>query len=313
MLMQHNLCPRNAMAYGKITSNRQWGRALWAFAVALVLLAMAMGWNHLMDNPPEGVTPGPLPLYILLFIFFGQSFTVVRCLKRRSADAFSDADLDDDKRAPILYLRPFAQDSAVLSSGPRIFNILNPFSWGKVMRWRGLLSSWSAFWRFKWTFEQLLQDRTHHLGPLVAIGQPGAAPILGAHNLFVGEDWQNRVADLSRRAQLVVLAAGDTPGILWEVNFMLKNLDPTKCLIYVENGRYRAWWPVWRKGGRRKLWRQFRALSREVFPVPLPEQIGRSSFVGFDAGWVPRLVDPPRKPPEVEARDRLAYHLTQLM
>ncbi len=301
------------MAYGKITSDRQWGRAGWACAVAFVLLVLSLVWIGFMINPPEGAEPSGTPAYILLFLFFSQAFTAVRCLKRRSAHAFSDADLDNDKRAPILYLRPFTQDSAVLSSGPRIFNILNPFSWGKVMRWRGMLSSWAAFWKFNWTFEQLLEDRTRHLGPLVAIGQPGAPPILGAHNLFVGDEWKDRVADLSRRAQLVVLAAGDTEGIKWEVNFMLKNLEPTKCLIYVENGRYRLWWPLWRKGSRAKLWKQFRELNQKGFPVPLPEKLGRSSFVGFDAGWVPRLVDPPRNPPESEARERLAFQLTQLM
>jgi len=301
------------MAYGKITSDRQWGRAGVACAMAFVLFLLLIGWVALMAQAPENTQPSGTPAYIFGFLFFGQLFTVVRCLKRRSAHALTDEALDNDPRPPVLYLRPFTQDSAVLSSGPRIFNLFNPFSWGKVLRWRGLLSSWAAFWTFKWTFEQLLESNTRALGPLVAIGQPGSPPILGAHNLFVGEEWQDRVADLSRRAQLVVLAAGDTPGILWEVNFMLKHLDPSKCIIYVENGRYRAWWPLWRKGSRGKLWKQFRALSRELFPVPLPEKLGRSSFVGFDAGWVPRVIDPPRAPPEPDARARVAYRLTQLM
>ena len=301
------------MSYGKITSDRQWGRAGLSCVVAFVLLVLLVVWIGLMVNPPENVSPSGAPAIILASLLFSQVFMVVRCVKRRSAHQFTDEDLDKDTRPPILYLRPFTQDNAVLSSGPRIFNLLNPFSWGKVLRWRGLLSSWGAFWRFKWTFEQLLEDRTRDLGPLVAIGQPGAPPILGAHNLFVGEEWQARVDDLSRRAQLVVLAAGDTPGILWEVNFMLKNLDPSKCLIYVENGRYRVWWPMWRKGSRAKLWQQFRTLSRDLFPVPLPEKLGRASFVGFDAGWVPRIVDPPRHPPEAERRERLAFQLTQLM
>lgn len=300
-------------AYGKITSDRQWGRAGLAFILALVLLVLTLVWLGFMLSPPEGASPSNLPLIILGWLFFGQSFTVVRCLKRRSANRLTDEDLDNDKRAPVLYLRPFTQDSAVLSSGPRIFNLFNPFSWGKVLRWRGLLSSWAAFWTFKWTFEQLLEDRVRALGPLVAIGQPGAPPILGAHNLYVGEEWKDRVADQARRAQLVVLAAGDTPGILWEVEFMLKNLDPGKCLIYVENGRYRLWWPMWRKGSRAKLWKKFRALSDKLFPVPLPEKLGRSSFVAFDDGWKPRVVDPPRCPPESDSRERIAYQLTQLM
>lgn len=293
------------MAYGKITSDRQGGRAVVALGVTVILGVLAAVCLDQLPSPALGT--------IFLFATFSQAFTVVRCLKRRSAHQFSDEDLDKDTRPPILYLRPFTQDSAVLSSGPRIFNILNPFSWGKLRRWRGLLSSWGAFWRFKWTFEQLLEDRTRELGPLVAIGQPGTPPILGAHNLFVGDEWQQRVADLARRAQLVVLAAGDTPGILWEVKFMLEHLDPSKCLVYVENGRYRLWWPMWRKGSRAKLWKQFRALSQDLFPVPLPANLGRASFVAFEAGWVPRLMDPPPPPPEAAPRERVAYQLTQMM
>jgi hypothetical protein len=301
------------MAYGKISSDRQWGRAAWACVAAAILLMLALGWIAFMFNPPEGVEPSGLPALVLWFIFFSQVFTVARCLKRRSAHMLKAEDLDNDTRAPILYLRPFTQDNAVLSSGPRIFNILNPFSWGKLMRWRGFFTSYAAFWTFKWTFEQLLEAKVRDMGPLVAIGQPGAPPIMGAHNLYVGEEWQQRVDDLSKRAQLVVLAAGDTAGIMWEVNFMLKHLDPTKCLIYVENGRYRLWWPLWRKGSRRSLWKRFRALSNDSFPVPLPEKLGRSAFVGFDAGWVPKLVDPPRCPQASERRDRVAYELTQIV
>lgn len=284
-----------------------------ASVAAAILLILALAWYAFVIHPPEGASPSPLLGHALLMVFFSQASTVARCLKRRSAHILTLEDLDNDTRAPILYLRPFTQDNAVLSSGARIFNLFNPFSWGKLRRWRGLLTSYAAFWSFKWTFEQLLAARVRDMGPLVAIGQPGAPPIMGAHNLFVGEQWQQRVNDLSSRAQLVVLAAGDTPGIIWEVNFMLKHLDPTRCLIYVENGRYRLWWPLWRKGSRRSLWKKFRTLSKDSFPVPLPERLGSSAFVGFDADWVPKVVDPPRQPVASDQRDRVAYELTQIV
>jgi len=237
----------------------------------------------------------------------------LRCLKSRSAHTLDIEDLDGDERAPVLYLRPFTQDNAVLSSGARIFNLFNPFSWGKIRRWRGFFTSYAAFFSFKWTFEQLLEAKTRTMGPLVAIGQPGAPPIMGAQNLYVGEEWQDRVIDLCQRAQLVVLAAGDTPGIMWEVKYMLENLDPEKCMIFVQGGRYRSWWPLWRKGSRRSLWKKFLVLSKDAFPVPLPKKLGRAAFVGFDARWEPKLIDPPRRPPVEDPRNTVAYELTQIL
>ena len=110
-----------------------------------------------------------------------------------------------------------------------------------------------------------------------------------------------------------MLAAGDTPGIMWEVNYMLENLDPEKCMIFVEGGRYRTWWPIWRKGSRRSLWKKFLILSEDAFPVPLPKKLGRAAFVGFNAGWEPKLIDPPRRPPVADPRNTVAYELTQIL
>jgi hypothetical protein len=291
------------MAYGKISSNRQWGQAVVSGVLVAVLLASAL----------VVLSRGNVLGWFLILLAITPTFTTVRCLKSRSANMLRLEDLDNDTRAPILYLRPFTQDNALISSGPLLFNFYDlSCCWDRLRRWPGIISAYSAFYTFKWTFEQLLAAKTRDLGPLVAFGQPGAPPIMGAHNLYVGEDWQDRVADLCEQAQLVVLAAGGTPGIIWEVNFMVKNLDPTKCLIFVERSRYRWWWPFWLKGTRRKLWKKFRALSKDSFPVPLPETLAGSAFVGFDAGWAPKLVDPVLPPRETEIRDRVAHQLTQI-
>jgi hypothetical protein len=52
-------------------------------------------------------------------------------------------------------------------------------------------------------------------------------------------------------------------------------------------------------------------LHRVALPQAAKRQ--RSAFIGFDAGWMPKWVDPPRRPRETEHRDRVAYQLTQLV
>ena len=291
------------MAFKQPSSGRQWFKALVSFLVAFVLMIL----QAVIVFQQEGNAVPLIYLGIALLLFYG-----VRCLKARSVDQLTLAGLDNDGRAPVLFLRPFTEDNAVLSSGARIFNPLNPFSWGKLLRPRGLWASYRSFFALRWMVEQVLAYTTRQMGPLVAIGQPGTPPMLGAYNLYVGDDWQARVADLALRAQLVVLMAGTTPGLLWEVEFMQTRLDPVKCVIFVPDGQRRWWWPFWRKGNRRKVWDGFRAMSAALFPVALPERLGRAAFVGFKAGWQPFVLDPPRCPPQTSAGPHVAYRVTAI-
>ena len=295
------------MAFKQPSGSRQWFKALLSFLGAIVLLFLAI---LVVSVNPENGNPWAPVFFAVLLLFYG-----VRCLKSRSVDLLTLDGLDNDSRAPVLFLRPFTEDSAVLSSGARILNPLNPFSWGKVLRWRGLWASYRSFFALRWTVEQVLAFTTRDMGPLVAIGQPDTPPVLGAYNLYVGDDWQARVEDLALRAQLVVLVAGTTPGLLWEVEFMRTRLDPVKCVIFVPDGQRRWWWPFWRKGNRRKVWDGFRTMSAKLFPVPLPESLGRfpsAAFVGFEAGWKPFVLDPPRRPSPTPVGPYVAYMVTAI-
>jgi hypothetical protein len=311
------------MAYGKITADRQWFRAFFCFGfgfllfvIAAILYAFAIYAASQAEDASAAEGIGRIVGLIGTFFIFGgflQLFNGVRCLKSRSAHQLTLTDLDNDARPPVLYLRPFTIDNAVLSSGARVFNPLNLFSYYKLRQ--TVFGGWSSYLKLRWTFEQVLEFATRKMGPLVAIGQPGSPPVMGAHNLFVGEEWQERVAELEQHAQLVVLAAGaTTPGVLWEVEFTRTRLDPKKFLIFVPGGKYRWWWPFWRTGSRRKTWAAFRKASEKLFPVSLPEKLRGAAFVAFDSDWQPSLLDPGwRRPPTSEARDYLAWRVMKII
>jgi hypothetical protein len=108
------------------------------------------------------------------------------------------------------------------------------------------------------SFEQVLAHVTRKIGPLVAIGEPGHPPILGARNLYVGDDnWKEQVIDLAQRSQLVILTAGVSRGVLWEVRTMAKEVPPDGLLLNI---------PGASRGERKENYAIFFEEAAEVFP-----------------------------------------------
>lgn len=276
------------------------------------------------EQPPN---LGRLPAIIGFPFLFGgvvQFFNGVRCLKARSAHQLRLEDMGNDARPPVLYLRPFSVDNAVMSSGARVFNPLNFFTYYKLRR--TLVGGYGSYFTLRWTSEQVFEYVTRKLGPMVAIGQPDSPPVMGAYNLFVGEEWKERVEELAKRAQLVVLLAGaTTEGLMWEMGKTTQWCDPEKLILFVPGGRYRWWWPLWRVGSRKRNWAAFRKAYESYcasakpenkprqFPSPLPERLKSAAFVGFEKDWTPVLLDPRSRPPVSQPRDYLVYRVMRII
>lgn len=108
-----------------------------------------------------------------------------------------------DGRPPILYLRSFAGEKTV---GDEELAIARAFE---------------------------------DVGPFVAIGQPGEKlPRLGAARMYLTDDsWQGRVRELMARARFVIVVAGDTPGLGWELSQCAQLDDPRKLVILIPSDR----------------------------------------------------------------------------
>ena len=160
-----------------------------------------------------------------------------------------------DTRPPILYLRSFANENMASEEELAIAQALEP------------------------------------LGPFVAIGKPGERlPPLGASRMYLSDDsWQAKVQDVMARARMVLVAAGSTPGLGWELAQCGALDDPTRLVIMVPNDR--------------SVYEDFVGIARESglrLPAFPPEDRLKyathslAALLTFNADWKPVYVPLPQ-------------------
>lgn len=214
---------------------------------------------------------------------------VRRGRRLRAPDALNK--LRKDKRRPALYLRSFGDDQL---SDPSA----RPYQ----------LSIDS--------YEDRVVRALNRIGPAIAIGRPGEKTLHpGAARIYVqNEDWQQAVTYFMRRSAVVVVVVGKSPGVWWEIEQAIQNVEPERLLIFLpyvdEAERNPSFWKRFylsmrqqtttRKtrprleAGRQERYRIFRERAESILPCRLPETIGRSQFIAFDANWSPWLLETKR-------------------
>lgn len=201
------------------------------------------------------LTPIVILIYFVGLIFGGYFFR--RGQRTLAPDAFAELDRLPD-RHPLLFLRSFSRDPSdtVIRSG---------FAVGD-------------------SFELAVAKELHEIGPVIAIGKPEERlPPIGAGRLYVTEDrWQPTVLELISASQLILLVSGATKGLLWELRSIVEQADPSKLIVCIPGDKSAT--------RRRTAWKEFRELTHDVFPKPLPEDPGWAIFMHFDKLWNPVLV-----------------------
>jgi hypothetical protein len=86
--------------------------------------------------------------------------------------------------------------------------------------------------------EAAIADEIARLGPFVAIGRPGEVlPQLGAARAYFSDDeWQAAVADWIARARLIVVIAGTTPWVRWELGEIARAGQVGRLLVLLPPG-----------------------------------------------------------------------------
>lgn len=171
-----------------------------------------------------------------------------------------------DGKPDVLYLRPFKTDPSV--AGQAFSALLTPT----------LLSGMA-------TDEEQLTEVLKPFGDLVAIGQPGESlPKPGAAKLYApDEEWQRVVVEQMQAARLVVIRAGNAPGVLWELKKAREVLKPEKLLVLV-------------MGMNKKKYEPFRIEAEEMLGVSLPDRDrmkksgGAAGFFRFSEDWTPEFL-----------------------
>ena len=126
------------------------------------------------------------------------------------------------------------------------------------------------------------------MGPLIFLmPQDKVLPDLGAARAYVGDhEWQDKVIDLLSQAQLVVLRAGETDSLLWEVQTVARSVSPEKILFLLPFTN-------------RKSYEVFRSKVSAFFPKPLPEKYRGTlgmwfgsvkAILYFQPDWTPKIV-----------------------
>jgi hypothetical protein len=242
---------------------------------------------------------------LLFVLFLIPAFVLGRLsyrhFKRRYSGGFSEEDLDH--KGPVLYLRPFDKDAGW--DGAAAFSLYRPRTWRKFPLSPNNMTALYLEMTGRASFEQVLAHVTRKIGPLVAIGEPGHPPILGARNLYVGDDnWKEQVIDLAQRSQLVILTAGISSGVLWEVNTMTREVPPDRLLLNI---------PGASRGERKESYVIFIQEAAEVFPAELPETINGGRFLSFGEDWQPQEQVGRSRKPEKNTPSWVAKRLNRLL
>lgn len=243
-------------------------RLLGALLILLGILLASEWFNfHLLNDLLVRLQWMDQPMsWSLKVLFFISGFAVAwlgfLCLRRAQQYEAPSANkvLAEDPRAPVLYLRSFEDDSRVAR---RIE--VSGFALGNE--------------------ESVIAEIFNTVGPLIAIGKPGEViPYAGAARKYVGQgDWQACVRDLMLEARLVILRAGNTKGLWWEIAESAKHVRPEKLIFLI---------PLKRPG-----YEEFRRKAESYLPCRLPDYQGWRipvttirAVLFFDADWASHLL-----------------------
>lgn len=206
-----------------------------------------------------------------------------------------------DSRRPIVFLRPFEDDSkaslqpvgtvAALSGVRDQWNLnvegmrtqgrmtfmdllvnSHPVRLLRMLVNRGVDSSEEALVRY---FEKV--------GPMVAIGRPGERlQVPGAARVYVADDeWRDAVMQELEHAQIILVQPGTSRGVQWELAYMRSFCEPTRLLMCLA-----GYW------GRPEAYEDLVAQVRATMRVELPRVVPflRSpAFIYFNDFWLPQL------------------------
>jgi hypothetical protein len=168
----------------------------------------------------------PMPIAgALAILTLGTGLVVGGIALHRRGQAMLQPSADElraaDRRRPVVLLRSFGDED---------LSVVAVRTHGHAVRLARL--------------EEAIADRLRLFGPLVAIGSPGEAlPTLGAARSYHSDmEWRWAVGGLMREALLIVMVAGLTAGLRWEIEAIVREEHLPKLLILMPAfDRQRRW------------------------------------------------------------------------
>lgn len=220
--------------------------------------------------------------------------------------------LKSDRRAPVLYLRSFARETKLnawkhrllmerekLRSMRDIFASLfreksrpgeTDRAFKRTLSRRGIFGRLTALnirdslvSRRGGLFDEqlVIANVMNQIGPYVAIARPDERKAwrdVGAAKLEVADNqWQSVVELLITASAAIVIEAGNSEGLVWELEQVSKLAKPKKILILLprSDSEYAG----------------FRRRMSEIFPISLPSIRPLSPLMTFFQDWQPLILD----------------------
>lgn len=181
-------------------------------------------------------------------------FLLIRA--RRYFQVSADSLLAVDRRAPILFLRSFADDERERYTSTQ----------------RALLD---------FSLETRLANHFHRFGPFIAIGSPSdSVPQPGAARVRLSDDqWQSRVIGWMKSAYLIVMYCGITQWVNWELRQVIDSGRATSLILMFPEVK------AWRSSRRKRDIAARAEQIRQVFHgTPWTEELQEfNDFAGLRA------------------------------
>jgi hypothetical protein len=252
----------------------------WILLALFLLYGIPAAAGQLMT---EAASAWVLPIWligvaIVLFWFvWPHAQNAVRQFKMELAGRNPSHAVMKAHRPPIFYLRSFAFDQTASAAPKWLQRLLTVGSGAAAAS----------------TPEMNLVRQLRRYAPVLAIGRPGEVhPPPGAMRFYVTDArWEATVKSIVPCCDLVVWVSGNTRGLGWEIEQLIKSLPPQRLLL----------WPhvhinKLKRQQRDAEWLRFVDSHCDVFPKPLPRDVGTTRFIAFDADWTPLAIPNARYP-----------------
>jgi hypothetical protein len=222
--------------------------------------------------------------------------------------------MSKDKRPPVLYLRSFEVDDFFARATNEMKEI---FSEHPLYRWSPFLRILATL-KLQ-TSEEILAKTLNKVGPCIAVCEPGLEkPIVGfARFELSNDDWQPEVKDNMQKAGLVVLCAGNTPGLLWELEQAAENVKRDRLILLIAPDTNDIWWEKADNVFGQRLTRFGSHLDSSFCGIFYFDEQGNSHhkiFLTVDGGAIRNLLEDALSPVfaqlQIQPRPRLLQWLT---
>jgi hypothetical protein len=256
------------------------GRTLQVAVIGIALLVVAPKWHALNKHSDLASV---VTCIIVVGIYVGIARIMLHTARKwvqhgrkLRTDSVEEL-LRKDPRPAVLYLRPFAIDSTMKHAplAPPAYVCYGPNM--------GFYAGPQVIMR---TEEEQMVHVFKSIGPVIAIGKPGdSLPELGAARRYLqpGEDWQGLVKAWMAQAAVVVLHAGTTQGLLWELQTARDTLAPEQLLILLSMND--------------EEYLLFKKEMEDRWSIRFPSNLGRPIYgsirgcMYFKSGWNPSLLE----------------------